>query len=162
MALQAEFLAPRSQTSSCFFFRVELAPPLDSARKMPVEVLVNTHRTSRVAGKDVTEYSVSARTVRTEQQDRQAADRQPGRCLSWHRYTDFRVLHGQCAAALGLGRWFPCPKALIFTDAQRQERADELHAYLQSCVAAAGDAPLPPALQADPNLALNLTPALSP
>ena len=115
---------------------------------MPVEVLVNTHRTSRVAGKDVTEYSVSARSVRPAQQDRQAADRLPGRCLSWHRYTDFRVLHDQCAAALGLGRWFPCPKALIFTDAQRQERADELHAYLQGCVAAAGDAPLPPALYA--------------
>ena len=115
---------------------------------MSVEVIINTHRTSRVAGKDVTEYSVSARSVRPAQQDRQAADRLPGRCLSWHRYTDFRVLHDQCAAALGLGRWFPCPKALIFTDAQRQERADELHAYLQGCVAAAGDAPLPPALYA--------------
>jgi len=111
------------------------------------EVIVNTHRTSRVAGKDVTEYSVSARSVRPLQQDRQAADRLPGRCLSWHRYTDFRLLHDQCAAALGLGKWFPCPKALIFTDAQRQERADELHAYLRGCVAAAGDE-LPPALHA--------------
>lgn len=107
-----------------------------------VEVTVDTHRTSNVAGKDVTEYSVCAKTVRSAQED-QAADR----CLSWHRYTDFRVLHDQCADALGLDRWFPCPKALIFTDAQRQERADELHAYLQGCVAAAGDA-LPPALHA--------------
>ena len=107
-----------------------------------VEVTVDTHRTSNVAGKNVTEYSVCAKTVRSAQED-QAADR----CLSWHRYTDFRVLHAEIACALGLDRWFPCPKALIFTDAQKQERADELHAYLQGCVAAAGDA-LPPALHA--------------
>ena len=116
---------------------------MEETAVMPaVEVTVDTHRTSNVTGKDVTEYSVCARTVRPAQQG-QAADR----CLSWHRYTDFRVLHDQCADALGLDRWFPCPKALIFTDAQRQERADELHAYLQGCVAAAGDA-LPPALHA--------------
>ena len=97
-----------------------------------VEGTVDTHRTSNVAGKNVTEYSVCAKTVRSAQED-QAADR----CLSWHRYTDFRVLHAEIACALGLDRWFPCPKALIFTDAQKQERADELHAYLQGCVAAA-------------------------
>ena len=107
-----------------------------------VEVTVDTHRTSNVAGKNVTEYSVCAKTVRSAQED-QAADR----CLSWHRYTDFKVLHDQVRDALGLDRWFPCPKALIFTDAQKQERAGELHAYLQGCVAAAGDA-LPPALHA--------------
>ena len=100
-----------------------------------VEVTVDTHRTSNVAGKNVTEYSVCAKTVRSAQED-QAADR----CLSWHRYTDFKVLHDQVRDALGLDRWFPCPKALIFTDAQKQERAGELHAYLQGCVLPPGRA----------------------
>ena len=102
---------------------------------MPVDVHIKTHRTCKVAGKEVTEYSVSA----------SGDDRDE--CLSWHRYTDFRVLHERCAADLGLNRWFPVPKALMFTDTQRQERADELHGYLQGCVAAAGGE-LPPALQA--------------
>mmetsp|Transcript_7287 Transcript_7287/g.14580 ORF Transcript_7287/g.14580 Transcript_7287/m.14580 type:complete len:192 (+) Transcript_7287:37-612(+) len=95
---------------------------------MPIEVIVNTHRTLHdvTTGKDVTEYSVSARGK---------AGPYPVTCQSWHRYTDFRELHDQIAAELGLGK-FPCPKALIFTDAQRDQRAGELQAYLQACVIA--------------------------
>ena len=112
---------------------------------MPVEVTVNAYRTSKdVAGRDVIEYSVSA-----------SNDPLPEPCLSWHRYTDFRDLHTLIAAELGLGR-FPVPKGFIFNDAHRQGRADELHAYLQGCVAASGERyealpaadSLPPALHA--------------
>ncbi len=95
-------------------------------------LFVDTHRNNQIEGKDVTEYGVLV------QGDRE--------CRSWHRYTDFRVLHDKIYYRLGLSPRFPCPKALIFTDEHKASRAAELQQYLLSCVAAAGEETLPAAL----------------
>ena len=91
-------------------------------------------RTNKVEGKEVTEFGVFVHGGKRDD------------CLSWHRYTDFRVLHDKIFRSLGMDPRFPCPKALIFTDEHKTGRAAELQQYLQSCVCAAEES-LPAALE---------------
>ena len=85
------------------------------------QVLIELHRTSKVQGKQVTEYCVLATWHRSY--------------MSWHRYTDFKVLHDSLAPTLDLGP-FPVPAFPIFNDQHKDGRARELQACLRACIAA--------------------------
>ena len=85
------------------------------------QVLIELHRTSKVQGKQVTEYCVLLATWHRSY-------------MSWHRYTDFKVLHDSLAPTLDLGP-FPVPAFPIFNDQHKDGRAKELQACLRACIA---------------------------